>query len=179
VEVEVNVYAIDPGPVKSAGVIVTGDIILSPEILANEQMVQSIYERRAHYPIAIEMIASYGMPVGREVFETCLWIGRFIQAAHPHPVALVYRKDVKLHLCGSVRAKDPNIRQALLDRFGKEATKGVKKDMWAALGVAVTHLDAHPVALGDCPGGPLDRDGVEVEEGNKGHAFDEMWGVRK
>lgn len=31
----------------------------------------------------------------------------------------------------------------------------------------------------DHPGGPLDTDGVEVEEGNKGHAFDEMWGLTK
>jgi len=32
---------------------------------------------------------------------------------------------------------------------------------------------------GDTFGGPLDRSDVEVEDGNKGHAFDEMWGVTK
>lgn len=49
----------------------------------------------------------------------------------------------------------------------------------------------YPVAIGDCPGGsypvahmdspggPLERNGVEVEEADKGHAFDEMWGITK
>lgn len=36
----------------------------------------------------------------------------------------------------------------------------------------------YAVALGDCPGGPIDP-WCEVEEAEKGHAFDEMWGVRK
>jgi len=40
--------------------------------------------------------------------------------------------------------------------------------MWAALGVAVTHLEAHPVALGDCPGGPIEP-WCEVEEPEKGN----------
>jgi len=31
---------------------------------------------------------------------------------------------------------------------------------------------------GDTFGGPLDRNGVEVEEAGKGHAFDEMWGIK-
>lgn len=96
--------------------------------------------------LAIEMIASYGMAVGREVFETCVWIGRFQQAWHkPDAVLKVYRKDVKLHLCGSAKAKDPNIRQALLDKLGPQGTKkapgptyGVKSHAWAALAVAVT-----------------------------------------
>lgn len=106
-------------------------------------------------PIAIEMIASYGMAVGKEVFETCVWIGRFVQVAGPERVRLVYRKDVKLHLCGSPRAKDANIRQALIDRWGGKAEAignvkrpgplyAVKSHAWAALGVAVTALETKP-----------------------------------
>lgn len=102
-----------------------------------------------HHTLAIEMIASYGMAVGREVFETCVWIGRFIQAWHtPDAVRLIYRKDVKLHLCGTPRAKDANIRQALIDKLGPQGTKknpgpthGVKSHAWAALAVAVTAAD--------------------------------------
>ena len=96
--------------------------------------------------IAIEMVASYGMAVGKEVFETCVWIGRFQQAWHiPDSAKLIYRRDVKLHLCGNAKAKDPNIRQALLDLIGPAGTKkqpgptyGVKSHAWAALAVAVT-----------------------------------------
>jgi len=96
--------------------------------------------------LAIEMIASYGMAVGREVFETCVWIGRFIEAWHsPDDVRLIYRKDVKMYLCGTPRAKDANIRQALIDLLGPQGTKkqpgptyGVKSHAWAALAVAVT-----------------------------------------
>jgi len=99
------------------------------------------------------------MPVGKDVFETCVWSGRFIQVAvdagHKVP-ELIYRKEVKMHLCGSMRAKDSNIRQAILDLFdpsggGKTpqvGTKkepgplfGVSKDVWAALGVALTYAE--------------------------------------
>jgi hypothetical protein len=92
---------------------------------------------------ACEMIASYGMAVGKEVFETCVWIGRFVEIAY-EPVQLVYRRDVKLHLCHSPRAKDANVRQALIDRLGPQGTKknpgptyGMKSHLWAALAVAV------------------------------------------
>lgn len=147
------ILAIDPGTTQSgwvwlldnAGVHNSG---VSPNAVVLE-MVKSHNDK-----IAIEMIASYGMAVGREVFETCVWIGRFKQAAmNPDAVRLVYRKDVKLHLCGTSKAKDANIRQALLDMFpatggGKTpqiGTKsipgplyGVSSHAWAALGVAVT-----------------------------------------
>jgi hypothetical protein len=93
------------------------------------------------------MIASYGMAVGREVFETCVWIGRFAEIAR-QPVQLVYRRDVKLHLCHSPRAKDANVRQALIDRLGPQGTKknpgptyGMKSHLWAALAVGVYAMD--------------------------------------
>ena len=99
--------------------------------------------------LAIEMISSYGMPVGREIFDTCVWIGRFVeQWTDPAAVKLIPRGDVKLHVCGSLRAKDSNIRQALIDRLGPAGTKakpgptyGVKSHAWAALAVAITAAD--------------------------------------
>jgi hypothetical protein len=59
-------------------------------------------------------------------------------------VELIYRKDIKLFLCGTMRAKDANIRQALIDKIGPQGTKaqpgptyGIKSHSWAALAVAV------------------------------------------
>jgi len=102
--------------------------------------------------LAIEMIASYGMPVGREVFETCLWIGRFLEAweFRGGQSQLVYRREVKLFHCGSARATDSNIRASLLDRYGpgREIAVGTKRapgplyglkgDTWSAFAVALT-----------------------------------------
>ena len=105
--------------------------------------------------IAIEMVESYGMPVGKDVFETCVWIGRFFELTHlDFNTDLVYRKAVKLHLCGTTQAKDPNITQALIDRFasgvgnhgkGSKAAPGwfygFKADIWAAYALAVYVAD--------------------------------------
>ncbi len=106
----------------------------------------------SHCPAAIEMIASYGMAVGREVFETCVWIGRFQEAIEQHGglVRLIYRRDVKLYHCQSARANDANIRAALIDRYGPGRERaigikrspgplfGIKADVWSALAVALT-----------------------------------------
>lgn len=147
--------AIDPGSERSAYVVVDyGGAIVDAGIRPNDEMSMVFHNRRvrgAH--LAVEMIASYGMPVGREVFETCVWIGRFVEA-WDGAFSFVYRRDVKLHLCGTSRAKDPNVRQALIDAWGgKVAAIGSAKargplyemaaDMWAALGVAKTWWDAN------------------------------------
>jgi hypothetical protein len=138
------ILAIDPGPVKSAFVIWDGRIVIDSAWIDNHEIrdVISMYSRKC--TIAIEMIASYGMAVGADVFQTCVEIGRMQEVAEGR-AELVFRRDVKLHLCGSARAKDPNIRQALLDRFGPVGTKkakgplyGVKSHIWSALAVAVT-----------------------------------------
>lgn len=143
-----SILAIDPGPVESGWCYLDRGRVLASGTAPNELMLNQV--RGEWYSnvetVAIEMIASYGMAVGREVFETCVWIGRFQQAwGNPDAVRLIYRRDVKLHLCGNTKAKDANIRQALLDLLGPQGTKkapgptyGVKSHAWAALGVAVT-----------------------------------------
>lgn len=114
------------------------------------------------YTLAIEMIASYGMPVGAEVFEAVVWIGRFYEAFAARTCAsprLVFRREVKLHICSDSRAKDANIRTALLDLFGgkdkaigKKAAPGplygISGDGWAALAVAVTVAGIQPAPAG-------------------------------
>lgn len=109
--------------------------------------------------VALEMVASYGMPVGREVFETVRWIGRFeqhIRDGSPGTIIrFVYRREEKLAICHSPKANDATIRQALADRFAYGAPnlgKGTKKepgffygfraDIWQAFAVAVTCHDA-------------------------------------
>ena len=149
------VLAIDPGNTESALVLYDADarVVLGHAKHDNETALVDLRSRTAELRdahLAIEMIASYGMAVGAEVFETCVWIGRFVQAWWPRPWTKVYRREVKAEVCGDSRAKDANIRQALIDRFGpgKERAIGTKRspgplygisaDQWSALAVAVT-----------------------------------------
>jgi hypothetical protein len=137
--------AIDPGTNESGVVLMQGMHVIESGVHPNHGVIDIIRKSNAD-TLAIEMIASYGMAVGKEVFETCVWVGRFLQTwRSPESVQLVYRKDVKMHLCGTPRAKDANIRQALIDLIGPQGTKkapgptyGVKSHAWAAVGVAIT-----------------------------------------
>lgn len=162
--------AIDPGPTQSAYVVYEHvcDLMTRRNVLArplvehakaaNDVVLTRIYRAIAEnrvrhmadrvHQVAIEKVESFGMPVGEEVFETVHWAGRFAEAwttDNPVGVARVPRMEVKMHLCRSSRAKDPNIRQSLLDRFGSPGTikapgktYGVSGDVWSALAVAVT-----------------------------------------
>ncbi len=147
-----KIIAIDPGTVKSAYVILDESYnIEDKDIMENNRLAWFLTEIDSWVDFVIEMVASYGMPVGREIFETAYWTGRFVQAHEPKTagrIVRVYRKDIKLWFCNSLRAKDSNIRQVLIDRFGAPGTKkspgklyGVKKDIWAALAVGVWYLD--------------------------------------
>ena len=141
------ILAIDPGCESSAYVLIDEDYGIRSFDKLDNKVLLTIIKQQYEATIVIEMISSYGMPVGKEVFDTCVWIGRFMQASNC-PVALIYRKDVKLHLCNSTKAKDSNIIQALKDRFGDKGTAkakgyfyGFKADIWQAHALAVTYLD--------------------------------------
>jgi hypothetical protein len=151
------ILAIDPGPQQSAfiflyegGVVVDAKQTGNAGIINNEVLRDLVVEGFAYDDLVIESVESYGMPVGKTVFDTCYWIGRF----DPRLKAiLVPRRDVKLHLCDDSRAKDSNIRQALIDRFGPGKDKaiglkaspgplyGFKSHLWSALALAVTFHD--------------------------------------
>jgi len=153
-----RVLAIDPGNVESAYVVWDGAKIHAFDKVPNEEMRRILKRNAGSYEVdtvAIEMIASYGMPVGKEVFETCLAIGRFTEIAEnarsiygAPALTYVYRQEEKLHHCRSVKANDTTIRHALLDRFGVKGTKkspgffwGFKDDVWAAFAIAVVVTD--------------------------------------
>ena len=145
-----KILAIDPGTTSSAWILWEGRN-LDGDHYPNHELLETLDKDFVNVEkIAIEMIACYGMAVGAETLETILWIGRFIQASKL-PVQLVYRKDVKLDLCGSMRAKDANVRQALIDLYGPVGTRknpgplyGVSKHIWSALAVA-HYASRHPL----------------------------------
>ena len=159
-----RIFAIDPGSVESGWCVVDTDDCtpLAFGKTPNPQLRGHILagaDRLEADQVVIEMVASYGMPVGADVFATCVWIGRFSEAVRaswwPHSEPqLVYRKDVKLHHCHSPRANDAMIRQALVDRFApgqRNYGKGTKaepgwffgfhSDIWAAYALAVYAAD--------------------------------------
>ena len=156
------IIGIDPGTSQSAGIVLADKSIVKAVWLPNEDALQWLRGFPAPAVLAVEMVASYGMAVGQEVFDTCLWVGRFIEAwdALKQPWHKLYRKKgnppfpaITMHLCRTTRAKDTNIRQALIDRFGpgKAAAIGTKQapgplhgisgDKWSALAVAVVCQD--------------------------------------
>lgn len=157
-----KIFAIDPGTTHSGYVLVEHDgreviRVLDKGKLPNEELLRRL-PPPAGTALVVEMVASYGMPVGREIFETCVWIGRFLQRGavvpYQQPRRLVYRMEEKETLCHSSRARDSNIVQALVDRYacgqpnrgkGTKAAPGFfygfSKDAWQAMAVAVTWLD--------------------------------------
>lgn len=166
------ILAIDPGNIESGYVVLNNDLsVIEKGKVENELLLEHMHdylmdntpveilkEEKEEIHIAIEMVASYGMAVGATVFETCVWVGRFYQKAHQfgYEPKFVYRQEEKLNLCKSMKAKDSNIVQALIDRFapntsnkGKGSKKepgwfyGFKKDIWQAYAVGVTYYDRY------------------------------------
>ena len=149
-----SVLAIDPGPVNTAYALVRRkDRHLYAFGICNNQELLQRLEQLLPADVAIEMIASYGMAVGAEVFETCVWIGRIMQhleSCGADDISRILRREVKIAMCGSMQAKDANVRQAIIDSYqanqSNDVTKKggslykVSKDVWAAIGVALTQI---------------------------------------
>jgi hypothetical protein len=158
------ILAIDPGNIESAFVYYCKDgrlaafgKVKNEELLADHfilgvyrGMFPGLFPEQGGIPVFCEQIRCYGMAVGASILDTVEWSGRLHQAALGRFGSWTYvpRIDIKVHLCKRGNATDTNIRQALIDRFGPPGTKkapgrlyGVKKDVWAALALAVTATD--------------------------------------
>lgn len=153
-----RLLAIDPGTHQSAYCLMDEEYrIIDAAKVVNDDLIRYIY---AHAPeidhIAVEMIACYHMPVGAEVFETCVMIGKIERVAEHMEIShsRVYRSEEKGCIAGDSKAGDKEIRAGLIRRFAEhdlKRGKGTKKDpdyfygfaddMWAAFAVGVVYLD--------------------------------------
>ena len=156
-----KVFAIDPGNTESAFCLIDAASLkpIQFDKMGNFEVLEMLHDCGEYDRpdvVVIERVASYGMAVGKEVFQTCEWIGRFTEAATARGVRVeyIFRKDEKLHICRDSRAKDANIRRALIDRFARHDLKngrgtkkdpdwfyGFRSDIWAAYAVAVTWVE--------------------------------------
>ena len=111
--------------------------------------------------MAIEMVQAQGMREKNEIFETCVQIGRILQTWVAGDWSYVFRKAVKLHLCGTtVKINDSDIRRVLLDLWGGETKALGGKRCKRCHGHAVTGKQKQPCQLCDATGyaikpGPL------------------------
>lgn len=157
------IMAIDPGTTQSAYVELGGinsghdpdayHTIFDHELLPNDEILQKIFEAQfsaGELHIVCEQVESFGMAVGKEVFQTVHWCGRFHQKAEQHnvPFEMVPRRTIKTYWCKSARATDANIWQAMTDFWGPPGTKkepgklyGIKSHQRAALAIAGWKLD--------------------------------------
>lgn len=156
--------AIDPGPRKCAAVCLNGmfidDFCIEDNVVI-KQLMKEFYREHRHQKsmhFVIEQVASYGMPVGEDVFETCRWAGefRYICKSYLQDAVFLKRKEVVLAICNTVKASDANVRQAIIDRYpatgggkvpqigitsNQGPLYGISKDCWQALALGIAFMD--------------------------------------
>lgn len=158
------VCAIDPSNKDRNGIVVLEDSdaeigfdITVQKLCSGQQVKQTLDELPNNAIVVCEDISHMGMAVGRDVFETCFWIGEYraLCKGLGFPFTLIKRNKIKVHHCGSTKAKDSNIRASLIERFGYWGsgktglgTKkdpgilyGISGDTWSALAIGVYYWD--------------------------------------
>lgn len=164
-----RLLAVDPGTNKSAYCMMTESCMPISAGDVDNDTVLRLVEEGEYDRMAIECMESRaGAMIGKSTYETCIWIGRFMQVAMQRgkPVAKVYRSEEKSLLIPSKKNKlpplpegigattDAKIRASLIAKYAKHDKKngkgtrhdkdvfyGFQGDMWAAFAVGVVHLD--------------------------------------
>ena len=149
------ILGIDPGTSLSAYCVMDSEDmsrILDKGKVENEELIGIV--KAGYFDVCVvECFRNYGSPVGDYTFDTAYFIGRIMQVAGEQ-FRRIYRSDVKMNVCHTMKAKDGNIRRALIDRFAvhdkargtgtiknKDFFYGVSADIWSAVGICVTYID--------------------------------------
>ena len=155
-----TLLAIDPGTTQSGYVTMDMETYkpldfgkLPNDILLN--IVDCLDSSGTIDTAVIEMPQFFGanMTAGATVFETCVWVGRFMGTLTVDPKRM-YRSSIKAIVTGSARATDAQVRQVLIERFAKHDMKngkgtkanpdwfyGFRADMWQAYAAGVAYID--------------------------------------
>jgi hypothetical protein len=156
-----RIFAVDPGEKQSAWVMLDDAGAIESHGKESNRAVMRLVRYEAEKPLATTFAGEFpqarGMPASNQLFTTILWLGRFVQRWEEYEGSgidplLINRADVKLHHCGSARAKDSNIRAAIIDRYGGKDSAigrkktpgplyGIKADEWQALAIALMVAD--------------------------------------
>ena len=142
-----KILAIDPGPVMSAFVLWDSEkhdfFGMRMGLMDNEEWLDLGFIANLLQEVdlcIIEMIQSYGMGVGRTTFITCTIVGRIQLLCEDNNTP--WKMYGRPTIAGQIGGKgDTKIRASLRMRYGDakkgEKLEGVKKDIWAALALAV------------------------------------------
>jgi Holliday junction resolvasome RuvABC endonuclease subunit len=160
-----RVLGVDPGSTYSAYCLfdVKKRRVVSYAKDNNDQILKDIAEFKALNMadfLAVEQLKAYGH-ASDSLFFTAMWTGRIIASwlsirRNSYDYTLLPRKSIVSLLCGSSRANDSQVRQAVIDYFirvkapqggGRSPIIGTKKspghlfkmsgDMWSAAAVAL------------------------------------------
>ena len=133
-------------------------IICDHKIRMDQGICESFKKLPVPQYLVMEMVSNYSQTVGRSVFETCMWSGRFIElfqcgqylrtGVDKMNYTLITRTQSRSNITGTSRCGDAQVNRALLDRVGEKGTKkypgpmyGMKSDLYAALAVGLTFKD--------------------------------------
>ena len=147
------VLGIDPGPTVSGVVwfdLEKQEVVRSEGSLPTESALEEV-RRGKHDMVALEVIKALYAHVGESTVQTIQYVGRIVEAAHERDTPLVGMtpQEIKQAVCGTGAAKDPAVRQAIIDKLGPPGIKadpgptyGVTKHAWRALAavLAATNL---------------------------------------
>ncbi len=140
-----QILAIDPGPVRSGWCLTAEDGYILYAGKDENAAVRDKIERTTL--VILEGISSYGMPVGKSVFETCYETGKFLiwaeHMSHYGPI-LTLRRDYMKYFCGKrFKRNDSGLYSALKEKYGRLPAFVGNSDKRSACALALYWFETH------------------------------------